>query len=64
MAACLERHAAVECVLHGLGSPCLTRGMQSQPPPAASLPLAAGLQGQPFSLGLALQPFTAIMGQL
>jgi hypothetical protein len=48
----------------GLGSRRLTRGVQGQPPPAASLPLAARLQGQPLSLGLALQPFTAVMGQL
>ena len=48
----------------GLGSRRLARGVQRQPAPAAALPLAAGLQGQPFSLGLALQPFTAVMGQL
>jgi hypothetical protein len=48
----------------GLGSRRLACGVQCQPPPPASLPLAAGLQGQPFSLGLALQAFTAVMGQL
>jgi hypothetical protein len=42
-----------------------TCGSQGQTPPAPSpLPLAAGLQGQPLSLGFALQPFTAVMGQL
>jgi hypothetical protein len=48
----------------GLGLPRLARAVQRQPPAAPSLPLAAGLQGQPLSLGLALQPFTAVMGQL
>ena len=48
----------------GLGSRRLARGVQRQPPPAASLPLAAGLQGQPLSFGIPLQPFTAVMGQL
>ena len=48
----------------GLGLPCLARGVQCQPPAATSMPLAAGLQGQPLSLGFALQPFTAVMGQL
>jgi hypothetical protein len=48
----------------GLGSRRLARGVQRQSPPAASLPLAAGLQSQALSLGLALQPFTAVMGQL
>ena len=52
------------CSAMGLGLPSLARGVQRQPPPATSLPLAAGLQGQPFSLGLALQPFTAVTGQL
>jgi hypothetical protein len=48
----------------GLGLPCLARGVQRQPPAPSPLPLAAGLQGQPLSLGFALQPFTAVMGQL
>ena len=48
----------------GLGLPRLARAVQRQPPAAPSLPLAAGLQGQPLSLGFALQPFAAIMGQL
>ena len=41
-----------------------TCGSQGQTPPAAYLPLAAGLPDQPLHLGLTLQPFTAVMGQL
>ena len=47
-----------------LGLPRLARGVQCQPPAPSLLPLAAGLQGQPLSLGFALKPFTAVMGQL
>jgi hypothetical protein len=41
-----------------------TGGSQGQSPPAAYLPLTAGLPDQPLHLGLTLQPFTAVMGQL
>ena len=46
----------------GLGVP-LACGSQCQPP-AAYLPLAAGLPDQPRDFGLALHSFTALMAQL
>ena len=52
------------CSAMGLGLPCRARGVQRQPPAPSLLPLAAGQQGQPLSLGLAMQPFAAVMGQL
>ena len=46
----------------GLGVP-LACGSQCQPP-AAYLPLAAGLPDQPLNLGLTLHSFAAFMAQL